>query len=420
MKIALVSPYDFSYPGGVTEHMAALAVGIRQRGHDVHILAACSGYRGTTFPNTRTITHKVTTIPIAGTAARVGLSPLSYLRIKHILAQEAFDVLHLQEPLTPSITWWFLLQAHAWPDMVTIGTFHAYHERPNWFYKHGRPIFAKLFIRLDGLIAVSQPAYHFAYQMFPGDYHIIANGIDLSRFGKDLERTASLDLVDPKKAITILFVGRLDKRKGFSYLFEAFLKLKPDYPRLKLQVIGPFDPKACYPYQRIAQNQGVTDIEFVGYVSPEQLPAFYHQADIFCAPSIGFESFGIVLLEAMAAGLPIVASNIAGYRSVITHGQEGLLAPPGKPVYLAQALRQLIDRPDQRRKMGQSGRLKADQFNWDVIVDETLSLYSDIIHRKKKTRTASSHDPKSDDSPDLHVQWRQATHGNRSSTQIQP
>jgi phosphatidylinositol alpha-mannosyltransferase len=416
MKIALVSPYDFSYPGGVTEHTAALANELQQRGHEIHIFAACSGYQGNLFPNIRAVTHTIATIPIAGTMARVGLSPLGYLRVKKILEQEAFDVIHLQEPLAPSITWWFLMLAHHLPRTAFIGTFHAYHEQPNWFYQQGRPFFGRLFKRLDALIAVSEAAHHFAYQMFPGNYQMIANGIDLKRFGKATED--NINLSDPAKKLTILFVGRLDKRKGFSHLFEAFVKLKPDYPQLKLQVIGPFEAKTHYPYRKIAWSQGVTDIEFVGYVSQARLPTFYHQADIFCAPSTGFESFGIVLLEAMAAELPIVTSNIAGYRSVVTDGQEGLLTPPGQPDQLAEALRQLIDQPELRRRMGQLGRLKANQFSWNLIVDKTLELYDNTI-QNKLFQFKSTHQVKPESSSvEIHIQRRQANHVERSRSQI--
>ncbi len=416
MKIALVSPYDFPYPGGVTEHIIALANGIRQQGHEVHILAACSGYQGEVFPNTRVVTHKVAAIPIGGAVARVGLSPLSYIRIKKILRQELFDVIHLQEPLTPSITWWVLMQARALPGTVTIGTFHAYHEQPNWLYKRGRPVFGRFFTKLNSLIAVSEAARHFAYQMFPGDYRIIPNGVDLNRFGKTNQKALPFK-PDPNKKLTVLFVGRLDKRKGFSNLLDAFIKIKPNYPQLQLQVIGPFEPKDCQPYQKIAQAHSVTDIEFVGYVSSEQLPGFYHNADIFCAPSLGYESFGIVLLEAMAAGLPVVASDIAGYRAVIADGQEGLLAPPGQPKALARALRQLLDQPCQRLEMGQRGRLKASQYSWDCIVDKTLEVYTDTIERKIKMPINFFY-RQSKNNSNGRTQRRHANYVQRSRTQV--
>lgn len=380
MKIALISPYDFPYPGGVTEHIIALAREVRQRGHEVHILAACSGYQGEIFPQTRPVTRRVMSIPIAGAVARVGLSPTSYARIKRILQHEAFDVIHLHEPLTPSITWWTLLQASRMTKAVTIGTFHAYHERPNWLYVRGRPIFGQLFSRLDGLIAVSEAAREFACRMFPGDYRIIPNGVDLNRFGQ----TRPSEQDDPHRPLTILFVGRLDKRKGFPTLLEAFLKLKPAYPQARLQVVGPFNSKESEYYQKIAQTRQVTDIDFVGYVSPEKLPAFYQQADIFCAPSIGFESFGIVLLEAMAAGLPIVASNIAGYRTVLTEGREGWLTPPGDPEAIVHALGRLLDQPRLRQTMGQQGRVTASRYDWEHLADEILEVYRETIEVKAR------------------------------------
>jgi phosphatidylinositol alpha-mannosyltransferase len=217
--------------------------------------------------------------------------------------------------------------------------------------------------------------------MFPDHYHLIPNGIDLARFGPRCGVTSAV-VRPPNRPLTLLFVGRLDWRKGFHHLLQSFIKLKPDYSQLRLVVVGPFAARACRTYQLQAQNQGITDIDFVGYVSPERLPEFYHQADIFCAPAVGYESFGIILLEAMAAGLPIVASDIAGYRSVISHGQEGLLVPPHRPDRIEHALRQLLDNPQDRYKMGQAGRRKAAAYSWDDIVAQTLVLYQETIDQK--------------------------------------
>jgi len=318
----------------------------------------------------------------------VGLSPLGYVRLKKIWQREAYEVIHLHEPLTPSITWWALLQAHHWPGSAIVGTFHAYHERPNWFYRHGQPVFERLFTRLDSLIAVSRAAYEFAYQMFPGDYHLIPNGVDLKRFSRPANLASQSGSLAPHRPLTLLFVGRLDQRKGFAHLFEAFINLKAAYPYLRLQVVGPFTAQDSEPYQQQARARSVTGVEFVGYVSPETLPDFYHRADIFCAPALGFESFGVVLLEAMAAGLPVVASDIAGYRTLITNGQEGLLTPPGQPDALAAALRQLLDRPHLRQELGRRGELKASHYSWDCIVDKILDVYRDTIEQKTKARYA--------------------------------
>ncbi len=391
MKIALVSPYDFSYPGGVTEHLAALAAGLQQRGHDVQILAAYSGYHDQQISGVNIVTRHVTTYPIGGTVARVGVSPLSYFRIKNILDANAFDVIHLQEPLTPSITWLVLLIARMLPQTVTVGTFHAYHERPNWLYAHGRPVFRQFFKMLDNRIVVSEAARTFAEQMFPGAYTLIPNGVDLKRFGKQRRPPEA----SPDKRLNILFVGRLDERKGFRWLLESFIALKPHFPRLSMTVVGPYDRKIAAPYQRLAEVNRVTDIDFVGYVSPERLPDFYHRADIFCAPSVGFESFGIVLLEAMAAGLPIIATDIAGYRSVMTNNQEGVFVPPRQSQPLTQALRRLIDDADLRHRLGQRGQLTARHYNWDHIIDQIVDLYRQTIEHKQTVQRVFFRDLKS-------------------------
>ena len=382
MKIALVSPYDFPYPGGVTEHIVGLAKAISQREHEVHVLAACSGYHNLTIPNTQVITRRVIPIPIGGAVARVGWSPQSYRRIKRILQHEAFEVIHLHEPLTPGLTWLVLLHSRNMPHTVTIGTFHAYHEQPNWFYRRGRPIFGKFFSQLDALIAVSGAARDFADRMFPGNYQIIPNGVNLARFAQNNGRNASVKRIAARPEVTILFVGRLDRRKGFETLLRAFIKLKANFPHLRLKVAGPFKASEVARYRPLLRRYHATDIAFVGYVTPEGISTLYHSADIFCAPSLGFESFGVVLLEAMAAGLPIVATDIAGYRSVLTEGQEGLLVPPERPDLLAEALAYLIENPRLRHIMGERGRQKVGEYSWDHIGDRILKLYHDTLEIK--------------------------------------
>lgn len=333
MKIALVSPYDLAYPGGVTEHVTALAGGLHRLGHRVLLLGPFSG-TSTKTPWLRPISRQVVGVPVAGTVARMGISPLVFRRLRHIFQQEQFDVIHVQEPLTPGLNWWALLLAQQQPEAVTIGTFHAYHEQRGRLYRLARPLLRRFFNKLDGLIAVSEAARSFSSHQFPGPYQVIPNGINVQRFAPSTSTASE----SPMDSITILFVGRQDRRKGFGTLFEAFLQLKPAVPALRLCVVGPFEQRIQRRYLQLARHRGVTDVTFAGYISPETLPAWYHRADIFCAPSTGCESFGIVLLEAMAAHLPVVASDITGYRSVVTQGFNGLLVPPKQPATLAHAL----------------------------------------------------------------------------------
>lgn len=376
MNIALVSPYDITYPGGVSEHVTALAQGLAGRGHNVHILAACSQPRPYLSPLVRPVSKTVLRVPVGGAVARIGISPLSYFRIKKILRSAAIDVVHVQEPLVPGLNWWALLLATHLPETVTIGTFHAFRESSSGMCQIGLPVLHRLFSRLDALIAVSEVAQEFTSRWFPGDYTIIPNGVDLERFGSD-----SSNPRPARQGVTILFVGRLEKRKGFATLFEAYAQLKSKNQPVRLQVVGPIDNRTRQFYQRMARSRGVTDIEFTGYISPRQLPAYYQNADIFCAPAVAAESFGIVLLEAMAAGIPVVASDIAGYRTVIAAGQEGVLVPPGQPDALARAIQNLVEQPQQRNEMGLRGRQKAKNYSWDVIVEQTLAVYVDTLNR---------------------------------------
>lgn len=368
MKIALVSPYDISYPGGVTEHVVALAAGATAQGHTVHVLAPCSGFAHRDIVNLRPVSQRVIPFSVGGTTARLDASPLTLWKIHRLFKQQRYDVIHLQEPLIPGLNWWVLLQTHRWPNTVTVGTFHAYRQKPLPGHRLWQPLLGRFFRQLDGLIAVSDAARDSASRLFPGDYQVIPNGIDLSRF-RTGRRFADGD------SRTILFVGRQDNRKGFATLFEAFLQIKPLFPGLRLQVVGPFEPHFCRHYQKIASQHGVTGLTFEGYILPKALPAFYGGADIFCAPSLGCESFGIVLLEAMAAGLPVVASDIVGYRTLLRHGQQGLLVPPGQPVDLAEALTTLLQNPDRRLEMGRQGQLTACQYSWDRIIDRILDVY---------------------------------------------
>ncbi|GAB4453573.1 MAG: glycosyltransferase family 4 protein [Anaerolineae bacterium] len=385
MNIALVTPYDLAYPGGVTEHVTALAAGLRRRGHDVLLLGPYSG-AGAPPPWLVPLSRRVVGVPVAGAVAHVAASPLAFGRLRHLFRRERFDVIHLHEPLTPGLNWWALRLAGHQPMAVTIGTFHAYHEQRGRLYRLGRPLLQRFFNKLDGLIAVSEAARNFSSRQFPGPYQIIPNGIDVQRFAKPAAPANPL----PGNGINILFVGRQEPRKGFDTLFEAFVRLKPSLPQLRLHVVGPFDRRNRHHYLELARRRGVTDITFAGYITPKALPTCYHHADIFCAPSTGCESFGIVLLEAMAAHLPVVASDIAGYRGVITHGRNGWLTPPRQPVALAEALHTLATNPALRGQLGRNGYQTAQQHNWDLIIDRTLRYYSD---------TLASHQPRPENWP---------------------
>lgn len=372
MKIALVSPYDFSYPGGVNTHVSRLADRFIRQGHAVKVVAPCSRREvAAQHPNLIPVGRAVP-VPSGQSIARIAVSLRAAPTVKRILAEEQFDVVHLHEPLVPILPITFLRLSTA----ANIGTFHAYHGT-NRIYRYMRRVLRQWFRRLDGKIAVSRPAMEFISKYFPGDYDIIPNGIDAAHF------SAPASPIEKYKdgKVNILFVGRMEKRKGLRYLLSAYARLKWETPQVRLIVVGPgrLDPES----ERLLGERPVADIEFVGGIPYGELPRYYQTADIFCAPATGMESFGIVLLEAMASGTAIVASNIPGYASVLPEGSAGALVPPKDEAALAAALEMLVRDEDLRKAMGAQGREMAQDYDWDKVSQRVLALYERVLTRKR-------------------------------------
>ncbi|MFQ6058894.1 MAG: glycosyltransferase family 4 protein [Anaerolineae bacterium] len=376
MKIAQVSPYDYPYPGGVTEHISSLYQCFQQMGHQVRILAPSSQDEDELQDDIIKVSGAVVPLPFSGSVARITISPRLYRRVKKILQAERFDIVHLHEPMMPVLPWIVLRHSKA----INVGTFHAYREIEHVGYVYGRPLLKRLINRLDGCIAVSEAARDNVARYFPGQYRIIPNGVDVERFGgpgvEPLPR-----YMDGK--LNILFVGRLEKRKGFRYLLRAFPYVKAEFPQARLLVVGAYDKDDKAPFVRYARRHRLRDVKFVGYASAEEIPRYYRTAHLFCAPSTGFESFGIVLLEAMASGVPVVASDIAGYRSVLTHGEEGLLVKPEDERALAGAIIRLLRDSELRQEMGQRGRATARQYAWDRVAQQVLDYYEELLERRR-------------------------------------
>ena len=367
MKVALVSPYDFASHGGVVAHVTSLSRQLETMGHDVRILAPASSPKTLGLDNLIAVGRPVP-VPSGGSIARISLSVWREHRVKAILKEEAFDVIHLHEPLAPVLP---LTVLHA-SNAVNVGTFHAFHGSGR-MYRFSRRIISRWFNKLDGRIAVSNAALKFVSKSFPGDYRIIPNGIDVDFLS---EEVPPFDAFNDGK-LNILFVGRLEKRKGLKYLLQAFSRLKWEYPNLRLIVVGAGNPgKDSY---RIMAERNLQDVVFVGRVSEEAKRRYYRTADIFCAPNTGKESFGIILGEAMASGRPIVASNIDGFAEVMTDGQEGFLVPPKNDEALALALKRLIDTPELRRKMAERGRLSVQRFRWNRVATQVVDCYEEAI-----------------------------------------
>lgn len=373
MKIALVSAYDYAYPGGVNIHISRLEENFTRMGHEIKIIAPSSRPEETRKNGNIIVVGKPLPIRASGSIVRVPVSPglLFSSRIREMLERERFDIIHIHEPLLPALATSVL--HHASRELL-VGTFHAYRTK-SWGYPFWKPIaLNKWFNKLQGRIAVSCAAMEFINKYFPGEYTIIPNGIDLRHFTTN---SAPLPQFCDDK-LNILFVGRMEKRKGFKYLLGAYELVKREFPGCRLIVVGPRD-RSCLKFQKLATKRKLQDIIFTGYVSYEELPRYYKSADVFCSPATDKESFGVVLLEAMAAGKPTVASDILGYAGVVSHGIDGLLVEPKNEPALANALLRLLRNRQLRERMGAMGELKAKDYSWETVAQRVMSYYEDLM-----------------------------------------
>ena len=365
-KIALVSPYDHAFHGGVADHINSLAAQFREWGHAVKIVAPCKSADAIDDDDFIPMGRAVP-IPSGGSIARVSFSVWLKPQIKQMLEREAFDVVHFHEPFAGLISKDMLSLIDPM-ESTAIGTFHTYEGTR--LYKIGAKHLAMPYFRmLQGRIAVSLPAHRFISRHFPGDYEIIPNGIQVDDFA-DAE---PFEHLKSDGMINLLFLSRLEKRKGLKYLLGAFSRLKWEWPNLRLLVAGGGEPDADS--MRILSERNLQDVVFLGRVSDEDKFRYYKTADIYCAPATGRESFGIVLLEAMAAGTPIVASGIEGYSSVITHGREGLLVPPKDEDALADALATLLKDATLRRRLATAGTMNVQEYRWERVARRVMDCY---------------------------------------------
>jgi phosphatidylinositol alpha-mannosyltransferase len=370
LKIGLVSPYDYSSPGGVVNHIANLASYFCQWGHYVRIIAPCVKNRMYSDDLCLKAVGRPLPIPYGGSIARIPLSPWLPVQIRKALKEEKFDILHLHEPFAPLLC----VSALAQSNCTNVGTFHACHSKSRTYYV-SKPVLKKWYEKLHGKIAVSKAALRFISRYFPGSYRIIPNGIDIERFTPEgLQRN---EFTDDK--LNIVFVGRLEKRKGLTHLINACALIRKGFTNFRLIVVGP-GTRLKPGYEQQVNELNLDNVVFTGFVSNNDLPQYYRTADIFCAPATGGESFGVVLLEAMACGKPVVASNIEGYTNVLEHNEEGLLVPPGDEEALARSLLKLLEDHSLREKMGTKGITKAEKFSWANVTKQVIEYYNSLLH----------------------------------------
>lgn len=374
LKIALVAPYDLSVPGGVNAHIRSLASALRVLGHEVLVYGPASD-SSRLGPGEEAVGGAIA-LNIGGTVSGLGLNPLLQRRVNSILRSERFDVVHIHEPLAPMVPLLFLRSARC----ATVGTFHVHRESGHAIYAASSWLLKRWVKLLDCRIAVSEAARQTAARYFPGPYEMIPNGVDFERFNAPAPRPRALCSGHRH----LLFVGRLEGRKGLPYLLQAMPPLVRRFPDVHLVVVGEGPERA--EDERFAAMLAPGAVSFVGPVVDAELPGYFQGADVFVSPATGGESFGIVLLEAMAAGKPIVASAIEGYAGLLVKDEAGLLVPPRDPEALAAALTRVLDDDKLRDQLGNSAETAARKYDWLALARRIETLYRRIQLERARQR----------------------------------
>jgi phosphatidylinositol alpha-mannosyltransferase len=367
VRIGLFAPYDLSRAGGVGSHIRAQARALRALGHFVRVFGPASAPLGNADEVALSGSVSVT---VSGTESGLGLDPRSAGRVARLFARERFDIVHVHEPLTPLLPWFAVRSSPA----PVVGTFHVHREAGHRFYPIGRPLLTPLMRRIACRIAVSEAARRTVARYFPGTYEIVPNGIEFDAFRTPRPRPGAADAGRRH----VLFVGRLEPRKGVESLVRAMARVQAEVRDARLLIVG--DGPDRHRLESLAASAG-TDARFTGYVDDDALPGYFQAADVFCSPATGGESFGVVLLEAMACGTPVVATAIQGYSELIGGTAGASLVPPGDDDALASAIVALLGDEHRRRAAADSGVERARAFDWSAIARRLETVYLDLVAR---------------------------------------
>ncbi len=367
MRIGIVTENYYPSLGGIQEHVHHFAREARRLGHTVKIVTSempdlpppsgdAAGADVLRIARSRPVYRN-------GSFGRVTQGPGAARALRDTLARERFDVVHVHGPLNPVLP---LLAVH-YASGPLVGTFHT-HFRPGSLFRLARRRLQRYVDRLDAAVAVSRACLTAFQGRLDGDFQIIPNGVDVERFA----RGRRLTRFDDGK-LNLLWVGRLEPRNGLDRMLEAFMRL---WRQLDVRLVvvgdGPLRPR----YEAMVPGEAAGDVVFAGSVLDER-PDYYASADVFCAPTT-LASFGVTLLEAMAAGKPVLASDIDGYREVMTHGREGELLDPVDPAAWARAVQRLVREPARAAAYAERGRQTASRYAWPSVARRVLGLYRSI------------------------------------------
>ena len=363
MKIGIVCPYTWDVPGGVQAHIRDLADLLIELGHQVSVLAPIDEPEQAELPPYVVAAGRALPVPYNGSVARLAFGPLSLTRTRRWLREGNFDVLHLHEPTVPSLSMLACFAARG----PMVATFHTATTRSRALQMFGTALQPGL-EKITGRIAVSPAARRVVVEHLGGDAVLVPNGVNVKRFqgAKPFPRTGP----------TVCFLGRIDEpRKGLAVLLEALPELVQLVPDVRLLVAGPGDVEQV----REAIPVGLRDrVELLGMVSDADKARVYATGNVYCAPNTHGESFGIVLIEAMAAGTPVVASDLEAFRRVLENGSAGVLVPVGDAAALAAALAALLVDPSRQRALAAAGAAAVLQYDWSTVARQIVEVYETV------------------------------------------
>lgn len=368
MRIGIVTHAYFPHFGGVSENVAGVRRVLIKLGHRVTVITA--GARSAAADPGVVRIGGQWMVPWNGATVNFTHGLDLAARLSEIYRREELDLVHIHCPLAPMLP---LAALRAAAGRPIVGMFHATADS-NLGYRLFRPLLARDFARITVPVAVSDPARRFVAQYFPGDYRLVPNGVDIERFSPRVRPQSSLR---GDGRATILVMGRLDPRKGVEHAIDAMPRVREAIGPVTLLIAGD-GPRAARLRLR-ADKIAPGLVRFLGAVPPAEVEGLYAAADCLCAPAVRNESFGIVLLEAMASARPVVASDISGYRLLVEPGENGLLVPPAHPEALAQALIAVLSDRRRAAAMGEAGRARALLFSWERVTARLLQVYREAL-----------------------------------------
>jgi phosphatidylinositol alpha-mannosyltransferase len=366
VRVGLVCPYTWDVPGGVQAHVHDLATALIALGHEVSVITPADD--DTPLPPYVVSAGRAIPVPYNGSVARLAFGVLSLGRVRRWLREGNFDVVHVHEPAAPSLS---LLATWA-ADAPIVATFHTSVSRSRAMAA-AYSILQTALEKISGRIAVSEAARRTLVEHLGGDAVLIPNGVQVSNFASARPLPGW-----PGDGGAIGFLGRVDEpRKGFPVLLEAFQLLAERRPGLRLLVAGPGDADEVH---KSLPEELRSRVRLLGLVTDADKARMLRSVDLYVAPNIGGESFGIVLLEAMAAKTPVLASDLDAFRVVLDDGETGALFPTGDPRALAEVAGSLLDDPDRRARLAARGAMRALDYDWSTVARDIVRVYETVAH----------------------------------------